>query len=52
MLVLPNNFINLLEQLHKFIMEQKNKINDLEERLARLEAITNSSLIVDGTTNN
>jgi len=33
-------------------MEQKNKINDLEERLARLEAITNSSLIVDGTTNN
>ncbi len=33
-------------------MEQKNKIHDLEERLARLEAIINSSLIVDGNTNN
>jgi hypothetical protein len=33
-------------------MEQKDKINDLEKRLARLEAIINSSLIVDGTTNN
>ena len=32
-------------------MEQKNKISDLEERLARLEAITNSSSTVDGTTN-
>ena len=37
-------------------MEQKNEINDLKNdlktRLARLEAIINSSLIVDGTTNN
>jgi hypothetical protein len=38
-------------------MEQKNEINDLttndlKTRLARLEAIINSSLIVDGTTNN
>ena len=32
-------------------MEQKKNINDLEARLARLEAIINS-LIVDGTTNN
>jgi hypothetical protein len=33
-------------------MEQKNKISDLEERLARLEAKINSSLIADGNTNN
>jgi hypothetical protein len=32
-------------------MEQKNEINDLKTRLARLEAIINSSLI-DGNTNN
>jgi hypothetical protein len=30
-------------------MEQKNEINDLKTRLARLEAIINSWLIVDGT---
>ena len=38
-------------------MEQKNEINDLKTndlktRLARLEAIINSSFIVDGITNN
>jgi hypothetical protein len=33
-------------------MEQKNEINDLKTRLARLEAMINSSLIVDRTTNN
>ncbi len=33
-------------------MEQKNETNDLRTRLARLEAIIDSSLIVDGTTNN
>jgi|LakMenEpi03Aug12_release.lakeMendotaPanAssembly.Ray.scaffolds.fasta_scaffold3375049_2 hypothetical protein len=33
-------------------MEQKNKINDLETRLARLEAIINSWLLIDGITNN
>jgi hypothetical protein len=37
-------------------MEQKNETNDLKTdlktRLARLEAIINSSSIVDGTTNN
>jgi hypothetical protein len=33
-------------------MEQKNEINDLKTRLARLEAIIDSSLIVDGTTSN
>jgi hypothetical protein len=32
-------------------MEQKNEINDLKTRLAKLEAIINSS-IVDGTTSN
>ena len=32
-------------------MEQKNEINDLKTRLAKLEAIINSSLIVDGITN-
>ena len=31
-------------------MQQKNEINDLKTRLARLEAIINSSLIVDGIT--
>jgi hypothetical membrane protein len=40
------------QERHKKFMEQKNKISDLEARLARLEAIINSSLIVDGTTNN
>jgi hypothetical protein len=55
--IIDKNYIHTLnvsapQQLHKFIMEQKHKINDLEERLARLEAIINSSLIVDGTTNN
>jgi hypothetical protein len=44
--------VSATKQLHRFIMEQKNKINDLEERLASLEAISNSSLIVDETTNN
>ena len=29
-------------------MEQKNEIRELETRLARLEAITNSALIVHG----
>ena len=33
-------------------MEQKNEINDLKTRLARSEAIINSSLIVDEITNN
>ena len=33
-------------------MEQKNEINDLTTRLARLEAIINSSFIVDGTRTN
>jgi hypothetical protein len=44
--------VSATQQLHKIIMEQKNEINDLKTRLARLEAIINSSLIVDGTTNN
>ena len=30
------------QQLHKIIMEQKNEINDLKTRLARLEAIIDS----------
>ncbi len=34
------------------MMEQKNEINDLKTRLARSEAIINSSLIVDEITNN
>ena len=55
--ILHANFISTLnvsatQQLHRIIMEQKNEINDLKTRLARLEAIINSSLIVDGTTNN
>jgi hypothetical protein len=33
-------------------MEQKNEINDLQTLLARLEAIINSSFIVDGTRTN
>ena len=33
-------------------MEQKNELNDHKARLARLEAIIDSSLRVDGTTNN
>ena len=32
--------------------DKRNEINNLQTRLARLEAIINSSLIVDGTTNN
>ena len=44
--------VSATQQLHKIIMEQKNEINDLKTRLARLEAIINSSLIVDGITNN
>jgi hypothetical protein len=55
--ILDKNYIYALnvsatQELHKIIMEQKNNINDLEARLARLEAIINSSLIVDGTINN
>ena len=55
--ILDKNYIYTLnvsatQELHKIIMEQKNNINDLEARLARLEAIINSSLIVDGTINN
>jgi hypothetical protein len=38
--------------IHKIIMEEKNEINDLKTRLARLEAKINSSLIVDGITKN
>jgi hypothetical protein len=54
--ILDKNYIYMLnvsatQQLHKIIMEQKNEINDLKTRLARLEAIINSSLIVDGITN-
>ena len=33
-------------------MEPKNEINDLKARLAPLETMTNSPLIVYGTTNN
>ena len=44
--------VSATQQLHRTIMEQKNEINDLKARLARLEAIINSSLIVDGITNN
>jgi hypothetical protein len=44
--------VSATQQLHKIIMEQKNEINDLKTRLARLEAIINSSSIVDGPTNN
>ena len=55
--ILDKNFIYKLnvsatQQFLKKIMEQKNEINDLKARLARLEAIINSSLIVDGITNN
>ena len=55
--ILDKNYIYTLnvsasQQLHRIIMEQKNEINDLKTRLARLEAIINSSLIVDGNTNN
>ena len=51
--VLDKNYIYTLnvsatQQLHRIIMEQKNEINDLKTRLERLEAIINSSLIVDG----
>ena len=56
-LMLDKNYICTLnvsatQQLHKIIMEQKNELNDLKARLARLEAIIDSSLILDGTTNN
>ena len=44
--------VSATQQLHKITMEQKNKINDLEAGLARLEATINSSLRVDRTTNN
>jgi len=48
--------VSATQQLHQIIMEQKNETNDLKTdlktRLARLEAIINSSSIVDGTTNN
>ena len=52
--ILDKNYIYTLnvsatQQLHRIIMDQKNKINDLKPRLARLEAIIDSSLIVDGT---
>ena len=59
--ILDKNYIYTLnvsatQQLHRIIMEQKNEINDLKTdlktRLARLEAIINSSLVVDGNTNN
>ena len=33
-------------------MEQKNELNDQIARLARLEAIINSWLLIDGITNN
>ncbi len=46
--ILDKNYIYALnvsatQQLHKINMEQKNEINDLKTRLARLEAIINSS---------
>ena len=44
--------VSATQQLHRIIIEQKNEINDLKTRLARLEAIINSSLTVDGITNN
>jgi hypothetical protein len=45
-------YIYATQQLHRIIMEQKNEINDLQTLLARLEAIINSSFIVDGTRTN
>ncbi len=56
LIILDTNYtytlnVSATQQLHKIIMEQKNEINGLNTRLARLEAILNSSLIVDGTTN-
>jgi hypothetical protein len=55
--ILDKNYIYTLnisapQQLHRIIMEQKNEINDLQTLLARLEAIINSSFIVDGTRTN
>jgi divalent metal cation (Fe/Co/Zn/Cd) transporter len=44
--------VSATQQLHRIIMEQKNEINDLKTRLARLETIINSSLTVDGNTSN
>jgi hypothetical protein len=44
--------VSATQQRLRIIMEQKNKINDSEARLSRLEAIIISSSIVDGTTNN
>jgi hypothetical protein len=35
--------VSATQQLHRIIMERKNEINDLKTRLARLEAIINSS---------
>ena len=34
--------VSATQQLHRIIMEQKNEINDLKTRLARLEAIIDS----------
>ena len=55
--ILDKNYIYTLnisapQQLHRIIMEQKNEINDLQTLLARLEAIINSWLLIDGITNN
>jgi hypothetical protein len=36
--------VSATQELHKIIMEQKNKINDLETRLARLEGIVSGML--------
>jgi uncharacterized pyridoxamine 5'-phosphate oxidase family protein len=44
--------VSATQQLHRMIIEQKSDINDLKTRLARLEAIINSSFTVDGITNN
>jgi len=54
--ILDKNYLYTLnvsatQQLHRIILEQKNEINDLKTQLARLEAMSNSSLIVDGITN-
>ena len=45
-------YVYIYIYIHKIIMEEKNEINDLKTRLARLEAKINSSLIVDGITKN
>ena len=41
--------VSATQQLHRLVMEQKNKVHDFE---SRLEAIINPSLRVDGSTNN